>query len=490
MGAEGIGLYQLVFPVYSLAWSVTCAGFTMTVSKLTAQEKARGEHGNAFRILWRSVTITTALGVIAAALIYVFAEGIASTFFSEARIGLSFKILAVGIPFMSAGSCVRGYFFGVQETTVPALNQVLEQLVRMAVIFFIMGFFLPYGLEYACAAATIGIVAEEIFSFGFIYFMFKSYREANGEVKKASMSERKTLSTILTMAAPLTANRVAGSLLATLENALIPRRLQAFGMSASAAMSAYGQISGMAMPLIYFPSAFLVSLSISLVPAVSEASAVGQNSRIGYTASKSLLFSCIIGFCAAVMFMTFSKEMGLVIYKQDLSGSLFLFGVMCPLLYMQVVISGILNGLGYQTFMFINSLISSAISIAFVYFLTPIYGVNAFIAGWFISLAVVCVFEVGKLKTSIDLRIDFLSWFLKPALCAAVSGLLARVAADRWLFQALGGAMGLLSAVIMILIIYMTLIVASGCVSVKDLRSVADSVKKRNMSPEEELAGA
>jgi stage V sporulation protein B len=492
MGAEGMGLYQLVFPVYNLAWSITCSGFTTTVSKLTAQEKAKGENGNVRRILRLSVIITTILGIVTAIPIYFFANDIASAFFNEPRIGLSFRVLSLGIPFMAAGSCVRGYFFGVQESSIPALNQVLEQLVRMAVIFLIINFFIPYGLEYVCAAATIGIVVEEIFSFGFVYFMLRSYRATESGVRKPRLSEKQSLSMIFTMAAPLTANRVTGSLLAMLENALIPRRLQAFGLSAGAAMGAYGQISGMALPLVYFPSAFLISLSISLVPAVSEASATGQRARINYTSEKSMLFACVIGFCAAAMFIAFSKELGLIIYNQDLSHTLLLFGIMCPLLYMQVVLSGILNGLGFQTFIFRNSLISSVISIAFIYFLTPLYGVDAFIAGWFIGLVVVCALEVGKLKTSVSLRFDFLNWFLKPLLCAAVAGLLAKTTADRWLFAVLGNPLGLAASLAVLLCVYLTLIVVAGCVSTEDIRNVTANFKKRGTPVKEavEPAGA
>ena len=477
MGAEGMGLYQLILPIYALAWSISCSGFTTTISKLTAQEKAKGETGNVRRFLKLAVLITTGTGILIAALLFVYADMIAIVFFREERIGLSLRIIALCVPFMAAGSCVRGYFFGLQETIVPAINQVLEQVVRMAVIFFIAGFFIPLGLEYAVAAAAIGIMAEEIFSFVFVFaaFRFKKVRELKS--KLPVLTNPQALAVIVTMALPLTANRVAGSLLSAFENALIPQRLQVYGLSAQEAMSVYGQMTGMAMPLIYFPSAFLLSLSISLVPAVSEASAVGNTKRIHYTASKSMLFAAVIGFMAAAVFIVFAHELGLLIYNQDIAHMLVLFGVMCPFLYMQVVLSGILNGLGYQVFIFRNSLISSAISIGFIYFLTPLRGVEAFIFGWFTSLTVVIFLEIKKLRESVDLQFEFANWFVKPLLAALGSGLSIKFVAGRVLFDAYGPLWGLVSAVCALGVLYMVFIVLTGCLSIADVCQIFKSVR-------------
>ncbi len=106
MGAEGMGLYQLILPIYTLAWSIACSGFTTTVSKLTAQELAKGEHGNMRRILKQSVCITTSIGLVLSVLLYFYAGWIAQVFFKEPRITLALQILAFSIPFMSAGGCI------------------------------------------------------------------------------------------------------------------------------------------------------------------------------------------------------------------------------------------------------------------------------------------------------------------------------------------------------------------------------------------------
>lgn len=76
---------------------------------------------------------------------------------------------------------------------------------------------------------------------------------------------------ILSTALPLSASRIAGSLLSTVENLLIPRQLQLHGQNTVQALSTYGELTGMAMPLVLLPSACLMAASVSLVPEISEA---------------------------------------------------------------------------------------------------------------------------------------------------------------------------------------------------------------------------
>ena len=477
IGAEGMGLYQLIMPIYSLAWALTCSGFTTTVSKLTSQEKAKGQLGNVRRILKISVLATTGLGLVVGAIMFFAADVIAMRFFNDGRIGLSLRLLAIAVPFMSAGSCLRGYFLGLQEHIVPAINQVIEQCVRMAVIFLIMGLFLPLGLEYAIAAATIGIVAEEIFSLLFVVGAYKLRQRKHGrERSKALMSLGAAWGMVLAMAMPLTANRVTGSFLAAFENALIPQRLQVYGMSASEAISSFGMMTGMAMPLIYFPTAFLVSLAISLVPAVSEAQAVNNVRQIAFTTNKAMLFAAVIGFGSASLFVVFSYELGMVIYNQDISWMLISLGIMSPFMYMQVVLAGILNGLGFQVFIFRNSLISSVINIAVIYFFVPVYGINAFVMGWLLSLVVIFTLEIRKLQDTFDLRFEFVQWFVKPLVSCLAAGLIVKLAANRYILDALGPRSGLVVAICVFGVVYSFFIVATGCLSRSELEMIKDAL--------------
>jgi len=472
MGAEGMGLYQLIMPIYMLAWSISCSGFNTAVSKLIAQERVKGEYGNMGRVLKQAVMITTCIGLLLTAVLYLGAELIAVYIIRDVRATMPLRILSLAFPFMAAGTCVRGYFIGLQETTVPAINQVLEQFVRMAIVYALAGSFMHRGLEFACAVAVVGIVAEEIFSFFYISISYKRHKKKTQHTKPAVYSSKVVWGMLLAMAVPLTANRVTGSLLSAWENVLIPGRLQLAGMSAQEAMSTFGRLTGMAMPLVYFPTAMLTALSVTLVPAVSEAVTTKDYSSIANTASKSVLFASICGMGAAALFIVFPNELGQVIYNQHIGYMLMMMGVLCPLLYIQIVFAGILNGLGCQVFIFRNSLISSLISIGFIFFLVPHFGIAAYIIGTFVSLLVVCSLELAKIRETIQLEVSILNWIAKPILAAVMAGVAARVAADQ-LFSPLPAPIGLTLGIVVLMSMYGLVIILTGCLSKSDLQTFA-----------------
>ena len=527
MGAEGMGLYQLIMPVYTLAWSIACAGFNTTVSKLTAQERAKGAYGNMTLMLKQSVIITTLLGVLLTFALYFGAEFMAEHFFADARVVLPLQILSLAFPFMAAGTCFRGYFIGLQEAKIPAVNQVLEQVVRMVIIYFIAAAFVPRGLEYAAAAALIAIVGEEIFSFGFVFVAYKLHKKKlraleaqsweiktsqfatnlsaaktsqnatfSSEAKSSSrtstntqtalasapttqtklsflsaISPSKSLALIFAMALPLTGNRVAGSLLTAWENVLIPRRLQIFGLPAAEAISEFGRIQGMAVPLIFFPTAVLTALSVTLVPAVSEAVAAKDYRGISAITQKALLFASITGMGAASLFFFFAHELGMAIYNQPIGLMLQLLGIMCPFIYMQILLSGVLNGLGCQMFIFRNSLLSSGISIAFIFLAVPHFGLVGYIFGWLASLVVVIALGLAKIRQFMPLEMEFSRWFVRPLLAAAAAGLAARFLFDRY-FEFAGQRGGLALAIVVLMVIYFAGVVLSGSISRMEIKSL------------------
>jgi len=168
---------------------------------------------------------------------------------------------------------------------------------------------------------------------------------------------------------------------------------------------------------------------------------------------------------AAALFIFLGHELGIAIYNQPIGLMLQLLGIMCPFIYMQIILSGVLNGLGCQMFIFRNSVISSAISIAFIYLLVPVYGLNAYIFGWLVSLLVVIALGIHKIRQFIPLETPFMDWFVKPLVVAAIAGLGARMLASRVLLQAAGARLGLVLAILVLALLYLFGVVLTGCIS-------------------------
>ena len=467
IGSMGMGLYQLVVPVYALAWSLTCSGFTTTISKLTSAEKAKGESGNIRRFLSNAIIITAILGVVVGSCIYFFSGVIANHIFNEPRIHLSLQVLAFGIPFMAVGSCIRGYFYGLHDSLIPAISQVLEQIVRLFVVYVVANAFLHMGIEIAVAAAVVGIVVGEIISF---IYVFLAYRDYNKKIPtRFSYSKRRSITMLVAMSVPLSLSRVTGSLLSTLENILIPRQLMAYGLTQSEALSEFGKLTGMAIPLIQLPSVVLVALSISLVPAISEAMELKNYKKINSTVSKTMVFAMVIGIGAAGGFVVFADTLGRLIYSQDISFMLMYLGLLSPFLYANMLLTGVLNGLGQQLFIFRNSLLSSLISISAIYFLVPVIGVYGFISGWFVSLFSLSIINIGRIRNIARLGIDINTWFLKPLLSVVASMVVLNFFKD-WALETMGLLFGTVVSIALMGSIYMGCIVLTGCLQTKDFK--------------------
>ena len=475
IGAEGMGLYQLIMPIYSLAWAISCSGITTTLSRLVATEQAKGEEGNMRRLLHISLLLTGGSSLALTGVMYFGAELVGVGILNEARIVPALRILSLSFVFMALGSCLRGYFLGLQKTIVPAASQIIEQLARMGVILLLASAFIPRGLEYAAVMAVIGIVVGEALSFGYVLVAYK-LRERKRDAKQLkltpTMVNRTALFAIVAMATPLTLNRISSSFLSTVENVMIPNRLQAFGMATDEAMAAFGSITGMAMPLIFFPSAILVALSVSLVPSISESLALGNVQRVNSTISKSIVFTSIIAFGAGLIFVVFPYEIGQIVYSQDLGMILLVLGLMCPFWYLNITLNGLLNGLGEQIFIFRNSLLASGLNIVFVWFFVPHYGVWAFLVGWFISLIVVTIFDILRLRKISNIKPDLARWLLKPALAAFAAGLTVNFLHDALISNIFEEVLGVVISLAILMTTYSIAVILLRIISTKEIKQM------------------
>ena len=161
-----MGLYQIITPLYLLIWAISSSGLSTTMSKLTAQEKQK-DNREMPKILTISLIISVAIALCLSISVHNFAEEISQYIIKDKRTTLSLKWLSPCFPFMAAGSVIRGYFLGMQEAKVPAISQVIEQIVRMLAVYVLADTFVPMGLEYACGAAILGMALGEIISFLF-----------------------------------------------------------------------------------------------------------------------------------------------------------------------------------------------------------------------------------------------------------------------------------------------------------------------------------
>ncbi|WP_273323914.1 stage V sporulation protein B [Vallitalea guaymasensis] len=420
IGAEGMGLYQLVFPIYMICYTICCSGIFTAVSKLVAEEKAKNNYSNLKRIIRTSSIIAFTLAVILMLVLIFNAELISCKLINEPRTALAIKIMAISIPFTAIISCIKGYFYGLKYPTVPAVSQIIEQITRITIIYFLSALFIPKGLTYACAMAIIGMVGGEIVSFVIVAvaYKFNSLKERSSSPQSYFIILKK----ISAIAVPITSNRLITTILTSIEAILIPTQLQLFGLSHSNALGTYGILTGMALPLILFPTVFTNSISLMLLPTVSAASANKNKSMINFTTTKTMKFTILIGILSTFLFLSFGKTLGVIVYNEEYVGVLLtILAWLCPFIYLQTTLGSILNGLNKQLIVFRNNVIGLSIRIAFIFILIPMYGLKGYLWGLLCSFVLVSTLNIIHLVriTSINFKVG--NWLVKPILVCLAS---------------------------------------------------------------------
>lgn len=419
IGAEGMGLIQLISPVYSLIILTLTSGISIAVSKMVAAELAKSHFVNLRRITYCALVMVLVSGVAVSVFIYFNLDFIVNVIWKDSRTYWSMMLLIPSIPVIAAASALKGYFYGIQEVVPTALSQIVEQIVRIGLVMAMAAYFLNAGLEFACALATGGMAIGEISNLLVlvVIYRYKKRRDKNMLSKNGLLRKRVIIKEMLIISLPISFNRFVNSIMSSIETILIPRALLAGGLDYTRSMEELGRLLGMAMPLLYFPSMVTSSLATTLVPAISEAISLKRYNTVNYRISKSIQVTFIIGFIFTAIFMCFPNEIGDMIFRKEKLGNiLYLLSFTCVSMYLQQTLLGTLNGLGKQGISLRNTVIGYFVRIGFVQYYIPAYGITGYVWGIIASSALVCILNLYTVIKTTGMALDFRNWIIKPGL--------------------------------------------------------------------------
>jgi len=227
---------------------------------------------------------------------------------------------------------------------------------------------------------------------------------------------------IITMAVPLSANRILLTLLQGGEAILIPAQLIVFGLNTSEALSVYGVLTGMAFPFILFPSTITNSVSVFLLPTVSKAQADNNTKTISYTISNSIKYSLIMGFFFTALFIVYGGHIGsLLFHNQNVGYFVTVLAWLCPFLYIATTLGSILNGLGKTTITCIQNTIGILIRIVFLILFVPHYGIVGYMWGLLLSQVYVCFAHIFYIIRRYKISFNPFNSIITPVLCILIS---------------------------------------------------------------------
>lgn len=433
MGAEWLGIYQLIFPIYGIAFTIYATGIQTSISRLVAAEMGKRNHKNIGKILRLGLLLSISVAFLLSILLYKFSDIVALRFLLEPRSASSLRILAIVFPFCGITSSINGYYYGLKKAGVPASTQLLEQVIRVIAVYIaaiVMG---KDNLKVTCEMAVLGLVIGEIASclYNFLsLFVTKSpkdlmYPKPNPDAD--SVRRRIILKNLLILSIPLSTNRLLINILHSVETVLIPAMLRRSGLSTGDALSTYGTLVGMSIPFIMFPTAVINALAVLLLPTVSEAQAMDNEDLIGKTSSVSIKYSFLIGIISTGIFLLFGKNLGISIFNSEEAGRyLVVLAWLCPLIYLTTTLGSIINGLGKTHITFINSVAGTIAKIIIIIILVPINGINGYLIALLIGQLIITCMDSFYIIRNIPFKFDAVNSLLKPGIIVAMAGYLIK----------------------------------------------------------------
>lgn len=394
-GEEGMGIYQLISPVLALSFSLTAAGIQTSISKMVASETTSRDYKSSLRVLTVGFFLSMSLSGLTAFYVYRNAGWLAASALLEPRCAPLIRILALSIPFTALHSIANGYFYGIKSTAIPALTQLAEQFSRVAGVFLIYRAAVRAGQTPTIAVAVVGLVIGDMvatcISLAALYGRFSRLLSIGRKLLQTCQGSRpaartgiyrKTLHNMLVLSIPLTANRITVNLLQSVEAVYIPSRLRLFGLDVKGSLSIYGVLTGMALPLILFPSAITNSVSVLLLPIVSEAESSNNHHTIRKAVYKSIKYCLMLGAACTLGFLLLGGFMGEFLFHSHIAGSFIrTLSFICPLLYISSTLSSVLNGLGKTHLTFCFNVAGLAVRLAFVFAAIPVFGIKGYMWG-------------------------------------------------------------------------------------------------------------
>ena len=464
IGEEGVGLYMMAFPTFVLVVTITQLGLPVAISKNVAEAEANGNYAEIKKILVVSLATTIGLSLIFTPALILLAPILSTTLFTDPRTYYPLAAIAPVVPVIAISSVLRGYFQGRQNMRPSAVSQILEQFIRITLIAFMTRAFLPYGIEYAAAAAMVASVIGELVSLIYLMtaFKFKKRFKLRKDFFQFVHKGKQTFKDLMAIALPTMGSRMIGSISWFFEPIVVVHSLALAGVITVTATKQYGALTGFAMPLLMLPSFVTFSLATSLVPAISEANAQKNYKLIEHRLQQALRFAFLTGGLAVVVLYVLSDPLMQLMYGST-KGAYFI-RLMAPFFlfyYYQGPLQAVLQALNLARAAMINSLIGAIIKTAVIFLLAsqPSFGITGAALGIIVGFVLVTLLHFATVLKTISFSFIILD-YIKAFIGMGVSGwlgywLIENIFLNEYLaIRVIAAATGMSFAYLFLLIIF------------------------------------
>lgn len=402
LGAEGMGLYNLVMPIYNLFICLMTAGIVASISKLTAIYTQKNEHNNIVKTI-RVVSIFNISWAFLIGIIVFFSAPLIGKYgVSDIRTVNAIRVICPAMVCIAISNILKGYFYGTSKITVPAIIDIFEKAMRIITVSLLIFLTQAQTIESMVTLATVALCIGEFQSlfFLFIYYKYSIHKEPISYTPPETGFQ--LLFDVVIISIPLCINGFLTNILGTLSTLIVPRRLLVSGFSYEEALSMIGRYNGMALSIITIPLIAVATINTLLIPDLSQTLVLGKQYEASIRIKKIIKFAFLLGISTTIICNIIPDALGQMFYSRNDLGSYIRFSSLtAPIFFPAITMFGILNGLNRQSIILRNSLIEAIIELICLYIFTAIPSINIF--GYSLTMLIACtvglilnMYEVNK----------------------------------------------------------------------------------------------
>lgn len=425
VGAEVMGLYQLLMPVYGVMVALTAVGVTAAMAHLTAVYLAKKSHYAVEATLRLSLVLFVVCFVPVCVVVFLFSDAISVELLGDARTQMGLVFLLPCVALTGIENIHKHYFYGAGMVKEPSLTEFLEQFVRTAAVLGLLYLCVPSYPEQQVGVIVAGMVVCEVFSATSLVCLYRREREKWQKSKQEkSENQADILSQIWKIALPVGGAALLGTLMGAANAALIPRLLVEGGMAREVAMASFGVLCGMTLPMLGLPTVLLTALNLVLIPRQARSFALGRWGEIRRRTNKALLAVSASMLPAMALLAVVGGDLGVMLFQNQHVGDFLLpLAVASAFSSYQSTLFALLNGIGKQSVCAGLSLFSGGCQLVFTVLTVPRFGLQGFVYGLlFLSGFQTILQGVIVLKLT-RTPLNLFAWFTAPALSSLLMGL-------------------------------------------------------------------
>lgn len=428
IGNEGVGYYQLSYPLYMFYVSMA-SGVPVAMSKMISERNAVGDTEGSYEVVKESAYLMSVLGIGTTVVLLVFSKPIISLLKWDNKSYYALVSIALAPAIVSFVTVFRGFFQGQQNMTPSGISQILEQIGRVVVGVGAAYLLLSKGIEYSAGGAALGASAGGLMALIFLGCKYKKFKRESGIRKVKTNTE--LLNEILKISIPISIGATVGSIMSLIDSVLVPIKLLKTGMTSQAATDIFGQLTGKAAVLVNIPLTLSVAVCTSLIPIIAENYILKNQKEVENKINIAMRLSCVIAFPSVLgLYFLASPIMKLIFLGQYEGADILKYlAISIPFIIITQTTTSILQAVNHYIRPIINLFIGCIIKVILTWYLVPIKSINIYGAVIASITAYLCVtvLNIISLKTKLKCKIDVYSSFIKPMFSAIVmiAGVLA-----------------------------------------------------------------